>query len=458
MPILDLGYVLGPQGEQGPQGIQGEIGPQGIQGPIGETGPQGPVGPIGPVGPQGEQGVQGIQGIQGPEGPQGPAGADYVLTASDKEEIANLINAESGNKVAVDGKTILRDETGTIYTAVGGAKTVKEAAKAVYSYEDATGFTTISSGNSRMCFPNTEYSNIFDYLDASVAYGIQIDSKLNSTGETVSSKGTMVYLNANRWETTDLQIAGGKIIKDVRYNAGQGNYIEGNNELYGDQFITKVSIIQPEIYNYEPINAGFVPVDNETIYVKGGQLKNKAEIYGIGDGGNILHCNRQTDGNSKIPATCTACGVFGNNNVIYENAAGSSSFLIGRSNKLLNNGNGNILIGEQNEFFGYSYGNVVIGTSNKTALSGVTIGNHLECNSVGAWNDQRVLIGRYNDSNNLDDKYIIFGAGTSSQRLNAMTIDWDGRTRVYSLVLTSPSGTDYEITVDDSGNLTASPL
>ncbi len=458
MPILDLGYVLGPQGEQGPQGIQGEIGPQGIQGPIGETGPQGPVGPIGPVGPQGEQGVQGIQGIQGPEGPQGPAGADYVLTASDKEEIANLINAESGNKVAVDGKTILRDETGTIYTAVGGAKTVKEAAKTIYNYEDATGFTTINSGNDRMCFPNTEYSNIFDYLDASVTYSIQIDSKLNSTGETVSSNGTMVYLNANTWQTTDLQIAGGQTINYVYYNGGQGNYIEGNYQLHGDQFITKVLIIQPETYNYEPFDGGFIPVDNETIYVKNGQLKNKAEIYGIGDGGNIMHCNKQTDGSSSIPATSRASGVFGSTNVIYDNASGDSSFLIGRNNRLLNNGNGNIVIGEENEFFGYSYGNVVIGSSNRTALSGVTIGSNLECNSVGDWNDKRVLIGRYNDSNNLDDKYIIFGAGTSSQRLNAMTIDWDGRTDIYSLVLTSPSGTRYEITVDDSGNLTASSL
>jgi len=60
--IVNAGYVVGPQGEtgpQGPQGIQGETGPQGIQGIQGETGPQG---------------IQGIQGETGPQGPQGEPG------------------------------------------------------------------------------------------------------------------------------------------------------------------------------------------------------------------------------------------------------------------------------------------------------------------------------------------------------------------------------------------------
>ena len=60
-------------------------------------GPQGPVGPQGEPGPQGEQGIQGIQGEQGPQGPQGeqgPAGqngTDYILTDTDKNNIAQLV-------------------------------------------------------------------------------------------------------------------------------------------------------------------------------------------------------------------------------------------------------------------------------------------------------------------------------------------------------------------------------
>ncbi len=60
-------------------GATGPQGPQGIQGPKGDTGPQG------------VQGPQGIQGERGPQGIQGPQGADYILTETDKTEIAESI-------------------------------------------------------------------------------------------------------------------------------------------------------------------------------------------------------------------------------------------------------------------------------------------------------------------------------------------------------------------------------
>ena len=53
-------------------------------------GPKGDKGDTGPQGPKGETGEQGPQGEQGIQGEQGPAGADYVLTAADKQEIAQL--------------------------------------------------------------------------------------------------------------------------------------------------------------------------------------------------------------------------------------------------------------------------------------------------------------------------------------------------------------------------------
>lgn len=107
--------VQGPEGPQGPQGVPGPQGPQGIPGQTGATGPKGATGATGPQGPQGEQGVQGPpgatgpqgpqgetgptgpqgpQGETGPTGPQGPQGDSYVLTQSDKEEIANIVISE----------------------------------------------------------------------------------------------------------------------------------------------------------------------------------------------------------------------------------------------------------------------------------------------------------------------------------------------------------------------------
>ena len=48
-------------------------------------------GVIGPQGPQGIQGATGPQGPQGETGATGPQGDDYVLTAQDKTDIANIV-------------------------------------------------------------------------------------------------------------------------------------------------------------------------------------------------------------------------------------------------------------------------------------------------------------------------------------------------------------------------------
>lgn len=44
------------------------------------------------LGPQGPQGDTGAAGPKGDTGPAGPAGADYVLTAADKQEIAGMVD------------------------------------------------------------------------------------------------------------------------------------------------------------------------------------------------------------------------------------------------------------------------------------------------------------------------------------------------------------------------------
>ena len=64
---LDVGAILGPQGDPG------EPGPEGVPGP---QGPAGDVGPPGVTGPEGPPGIQGIEGPLGADGPPGPQGAD----------------------------------------------------------------------------------------------------------------------------------------------------------------------------------------------------------------------------------------------------------------------------------------------------------------------------------------------------------------------------------------------
>lgn len=87
----------GKDGERGPQGEPGKDGAAGPQGPQGEPGTEGPQGPKGDIGAQGEQGPQGEQGQKGDPGPAGADGKDYVLTDTDKANIAAKVEIPDGS-------------------------------------------------------------------------------------------------------------------------------------------------------------------------------------------------------------------------------------------------------------------------------------------------------------------------------------------------------------------------
>lgn len=102
MPPVTSRNIRGPQGPQGAQGPQGLTGPQGEMGPQGVKGDQGPV-----FTPYVDQQTGVISwtnngGLSNPQsvnikGPAGQDGQDYVLTASDKQDIANLVLAALPN-------------------------------------------------------------------------------------------------------------------------------------------------------------------------------------------------------------------------------------------------------------------------------------------------------------------------------------------------------------------------
>lgn len=87
----------GKDGEQGPQGEPGKDGAAGPQGPQGEPGAAGPQGPQGEPGPKGDTGPQGEQGSKGDPGPAGADGKDYVLTDTDKTDIAAKVEIPDGS-------------------------------------------------------------------------------------------------------------------------------------------------------------------------------------------------------------------------------------------------------------------------------------------------------------------------------------------------------------------------
>lgn len=170
----------GPQGNQGPMGPQGPQGPQGIpgeQGPQGEVGPKGDPGKDGKDGKDGNDGVDGLspfigsngnwwigntdtgtkaRGEQGVAGAPGKDGSDYVLTDTDKIEIAeqtaSLIDISNFDNFLTNGsiglKYALYDDHAEFIGLGECTDTVVEIASMVQGlYVTAIGVSALQNGN-----------------------------------------------------------------------------------------------------------------------------------------------------------------------------------------------------------------------------------------------------------------------------------------------------------------------
>ena len=125
-PVLNLGLPRGEQGERGPQGVPG---PQGDQGSAGSPGAPGKDGSDGKDGQDGKDGKDGFSptasvskngttatititdkngtttttisdGATGQTGPEGPPGSDYVLTQTDRADIADIVETDLAPVIA----------------------------------------------------------------------------------------------------------------------------------------------------------------------------------------------------------------------------------------------------------------------------------------------------------------------------------------------------------------------
>lgn len=107
--------IKGPKGEKGEPFTYSDFTTaqlEALRGPKGDTGPQGAKGLQGERGEQGPQGTQGVQGPKGNKGDKGDKGDAYVLTESDKTEIAQLIKND--------------ELIGDIHTALDGIISMQE--------------------------------------------------------------------------------------------------------------------------------------------------------------------------------------------------------------------------------------------------------------------------------------------------------------------------------------------
>lgn len=151
---VDLGSIIGPQGETGPTGKSayqvwlaqpGNAGKteaqyiaslKGAKGDTGATGPQGPTGATGATGPKGEKGATGATGPQGQTGAKGDKGDPFAIAktfasvsamnsgfSSDGVKEGQFVMIDTGNVNDVDNaKLYVKGRTAYTYiTDLSGA-------------------------------------------------------------------------------------------------------------------------------------------------------------------------------------------------------------------------------------------------------------------------------------------------------------------------------------------------
>lgn len=185
---VEIAMNLGPQGPQGEQGPQGATGPQGIQGepgPQGEKGDTGATGATGATGPQGPKGDTGATGPKGDTGATGPAGADYVLTAADKQEIAGMVDVSGKmDEPAAEGTS------GQVLTTDGQGGRSWQTVQGGGGNLELIEHATLAEDVQMIQLSNVAYKDIL-----LVMYG-----RINNAADTAPNAGTP---NAGLWVDTE---------------------------------------------------------------------------------------------------------------------------------------------------------------------------------------------------------------------------------------------------------------
>lgn len=192
----------GDVGPQGPQGIQGPAGADGAKGDKGDKGDPGEVGPQGPKGDPGDTGPQGPAGEKGDPGETGPAGAngdDYVLTDSDKTEIANIAgaNVDLTNYVTTDSLSsyATTEYVDNAVANVSGGGTTKSdtvvttniSNKTLALTTDKYQTTTMVDGTTITLPEVTGYAEIHLYFNADSAFTLTLPSAQYQKTPTISA-------------------------------------------------------------------------------------------------------------------------------------------------------------------------------------------------------------------------------------------------------------------------------
>lgn len=426
------------------------------------------------------------------------------------DEVQALIDASvgsgsggGGGSVAVDGKTILENADGTISTAIGGGRTLITPEEEIFTYSDATGFTSKAAGYSIFEF-ETGMS-----IDPQYRYRFQV--KLD--GEWYETEMVRLSSSSNNFTFAET-ISDCQFYELDKYDTKyQLCFRLSPDSVYQIKYITDIIISKVAEYEYEPINSNYLPITEGHLTVgTTGLLETPTGNFLKADKWSIIH-NAEGISVTDIAKTsrCIILGrntyngtnfhggnVMGNDNNV--RIAGYDSNTIGFYNKpnlgystiIGNNNNKNssdsaqYTNAQKNYIFGdsntwaptttyYPKGTTVIGIENDitkiNARNSVLIGYK---NSLRSSSDPKIqehtpvfyfgqglsnvadssttdgqyhidcAVGKYNACTGIENLPFVVGMGTAdtaASRKNGLTIDSTGG--VSTLGGINNSGADY---------------
>lgn len=389
--------------------IEGGI--QGIQGPQGE---RGPVGPQGPKGDKGEQGEPGPQGEQGPVGPQGPAGKDAELGRIVDKDI-EFYNSNLIMEGATDANLIIgtrHDLLWRHYTAsVGLGHDLREnCSMAIGKYNYNAGENSLTVGISNEVVGENsialgyhtkaeeENQLVQGRYNKPMANMAHIIGNGDGTVDNSRSNAYALDWDGNGWFAGDVFVK--STDQDDAQRLATEDYV--NEKL---SKIENVSELEADGLWIKPIKGYMTLGYRQDFSTVGGRSLTIG--YGItASGSNTLSVGQYTK------ATGIDAVSFG----INSEATGGNSFAQGEAAKAA---------GENS--FAQGYGTKANGKTSHaegqlTIADGVR--SHAEGYYTTAAGENQHVQGKYNIINN--DYAHIVGNGTSSERSNAHTLDWDG--------------------------------
>lgn len=342
-----------------------------------------------------------------------------------------ISSAGGGGSVSVDGTSIIQNEDGTISTAIGGSKTMVTPETVLSSYEDEVGVTRQSKGSSLYRIDALNTSS----LDKTLSYIIKIEYRNANTGETGSGQSVMYYQNAI-WQIDNLYVFDDKIKTVNEYTT---NGLKGTSHIFlpsGDPYqiyyITKVEILKPTTYAYNPINANYIPISDGLAINKDGKLINSLSSCFIPMTG--MSSAYTPNASNSINDTSNYSLLFGSNSSIESTSYGIN---LGRHNDIYRCSNMAVAIGEFNSLnnairtFGFG--------SRNTINADLTFVFGYYC---VASSENQMVLGRYNIEDSASQYPFIIGNGTSTEsRNNGLTIDTTGNLAIAGTI--SSAGADY---------------